>query len=133
MFCFCQKGITDSRGTYSSTVMCVTPGPTQFHPNFLIVVTIVPYYKFNCNENSVRGIIWSVTLAHSNPQAQSIQLHPVTRKPSSPVIPVTTILGTSRMVPNDAVLRWPRLYCGRAVKKHIHTHTYSCVQNKHAD
>lgn len=38
------------------------------------------------------------------------------------VIPVTTILGTSRMVPNDAVLRWPRLYCGRAAEN-THTHT----------
>lgn len=57
---------------------------------------------------------------HSNPRAQPSQLHPVTRKPNGPVIPVTTILGTSRMVPNDAVLRWPRLYWGRAAK--IHTH-----------
>lgn len=36
---------------------------------------------------------------------------------------VTTILGTSRMVPNDAVLRWPRLNWGGAAKTHTHTHT----------
>lgn len=27
------------------------------------------------------------------------------------------------MVPNDAVLRWPRLYWGRAAKTHTYTHT----------
>lgn len=60
---------------------------------------------------------------HCNPRAQQSQLHPVTRKPSGLIIPVTTILGTSRMVPNDAVLRWPRLYWGRAAKTHTYTHT----------
>lgn len=43
-------------------------------------------------------------------------------------IPVTTISGMSRMVPCDAVLRWPRLNCSRAAK----THTQSCV-HRHAD
>lgn len=90
--------------------------------------------KCNMNKHSVVGIVWSDTQEramseHSNPQAQPSQLHPITRKPSGPVIPVTTILGTSRMVPKDAVLRWPRLYWGRAAK----THTYSCEHNKHAD
>lgn len=37
------------------------------------------------------------------------------------LIPVTTISGISRMVPNDAVLRWPRLYCGCAANTHTHT------------
>ncbi len=73
------------------------------------------------------GITWSDTQEramseHSNPRAQPSQLHPVTRKPVGPMIPVTTILGTSRIVPNDAVLRWPRLYWGLAAKTHIHTH-----------
>lgn len=58
----------------------------------------------------------------SNPKIQQSKIHPITRKPGGPVIPVTTILGTSRIVPNDAVLRWPRLYRGRAAKTHTHTH-----------
>lgn len=69
--------------------------------------------------------------ADSKPQAQSRKVYPITGKPRGPVIPVTTILGTSRMVPNDAVLRWPRLYWERAAKTHIHT--YSSEHNKHAD
>lgn len=73
----------------------------------------------------LEGIIWSDTQQKamsddSNPQAHSSQFHRVTGKTSSPVIPVTTILGTSSMVPNDAVLRWPRLYGGFAAKTHIH-------------
>lgn len=37
------------------------------------------------------------------------------------MIPDMTISGTSRMLPNEAVLRWPRLGLEQAAKTHIHS------------
>lgn len=110
--------------------MCVTPRPVQSYLFYRDCPRTCD--KFYMNETSVVGIIWSDTQErtmseHSNPQIQPSKLHPVSRKPSGPVIPVTTILGTSRMVPNDAVLRWPRLYWGRAAKTHTYTHTHTAA------
>lgn len=73
------------------------------------------------------------TASDSNPEIQQSKIHPITKEAGGPVIPVTMILGTSRIVPNDAVLRWPRLYRGRAAKTHTYTHTAAyttSMQNK---
>lgn len=43
------------------------------------------------------------------------------------MIPDMTISGTSRMLPNEAVLRWPRLGLEEAAKTHI----YSIHANNH--
>lgn len=72
--------------------------------------------------------------AHSSQRPRASAKHAAARWSEQPrwftqlLVPVTTILGTSRMVPKDAVLRWPRLYGGAAAAK---TGTHADTQ-KHA-
>ncbi len=130
MFCFCRLKITADRETQGNPDVCYSKTSSVILAFLFNWDCLKIFNTFNLkkNQHPVVGIIWSNTQErakseHSNPRGQPSQLHPVTREPRGPVIPVTTILGTSRMVPNDAVLRWPRLYWGLAAKTHTYTHT----------
>lgn len=67
------------------------------------------------------GITWM-----RGPSEHNYTKHLLTITAMDSLIPVTTISGISRMVPNDAVLRWPRLYCGCAANTHTQPQTQAC-------